>query len=417
MKITIAEGGPAGNVGSMALIENSISIVREKYKGCLITVMCAEPVTVTETLLKDGLSDNVLVIGELFNKPKRDKLHQFVWLIKTILWFLYSRLLLLFTKEISWAFTGESRRILKEIEESEYVYCIGAERINDIYYKTSLLALYCLGTYIKMGKKLVHMSLTIGPLFNRSTIYVAKRVMNKSYAIFVRDKKSYDVLREWKCQAEYQFNSYDIAIRQIIDERHVENLLKEFNLKPGFVAVSVIDWLFRNARGPARMPEYNNAHAEVLDYIVEKYNLDIVFTPTVICSGYKVQDTEAAEAVIKLMKHKDRVTAIRKVLTPIELATLYSQAKFGIVTRMHAAILCSGAGRRPVIAVNYLFKLREYMKNIGFEDYSVDIDYIDNNKLKDLVDAMIENYNSNCDRLHKVIEDMKKKQLNQIYRL
>lgn len=407
MKIVIAEGGPAGNIGSMALIENAIKIAQKKHPGCEIVVLSTFPETVDKALNQDNLHNGVKVLGDLFIIPLAGNLSKMLWLLQSILWIAYTRFLLIFSKRISKFLYGKRKLVIKEVEEAEYVYCIGAERINDIYFKTALLSLYAIETYIKMGKKLVHLSLTIGPVFYKSTIHVAKRVLNKSHAIFVRDQKSFDILKTWNCKAPFQFNSFDIALLQETIPEKKHDLLDEFNIKPGFVAVSVIDWLFRKATGPARMPEYNKAHAELLDYIIERYDRDIVFTPTVVGAGYKVSDTTAAEPIIALMKNKDRVISIQRLLTPMELATIYTQCYFGIVTRMHAAILCSGAGKKPIIAVNYLYKLREYMKNIRFEELSVDIDYINTKELKLFVDQMFVDYDIYKKRLNSRINEMK----------
>ncbi|SHK66472.1 polysaccharide pyruvyl transferase family protein [Fibrobacter sp. UWH4] len=407
MKIVIAEGGPAGNVGSMALIENAIKIAREKHPGCEIIVLSSVPDSVDDALTKEGLHSNVVVMGDLFIVPLAGTFVKLAWLVQCILWIVYTRFLLLFSNKISCLLLGRRKKILKEVESADFVYCIGAERINDIYFKTALLSLSELGIFIKMGKKLVHLSLTIGPVFYRSTICAAKRILNASYAIFVRDQKTFDILKEWHCKAPHIFNSFDIALLQDSASEKTQQLLNEFGIESGFIAVSVIDWLFRKAKGPARMPEYNEAHAKVLDYIVEKYDKNILFTPTVVSNCYKVSDTTAADSVISLMKHKDRVVSIQRLLTPMELAAIYSQCYFGIVTRMHAAILCSGAGGKPIVAVNYLYKLREYMKNIQFEDYSVDIDYVNECALKDFVDQMFLNYDVNLERLNKRISSMR----------
>lgn len=407
MKIVIAEGGPAGNVGSMALIENAIKIVRQKHPGCEVTVMSSDPLSVIRALNKEGLFCEINVIEELFVKPKKGFVNHIFWAIVTISWFIYSRVLLLFWKKISWACCGVQRRVLREIEEAEYVYCIGAERINDVYFKTALLALYTLGTYIKMGKKLVHLSLTIGPVFNRSTTIVAKKIMNESYAIFVRDSKSYSILNEWDCASKYQFNSYDIALLQDIDESKARTLMNEFGIHENFIGASVISWGFRNASGPSRQQDYNEAYAEALDFVIEKYDCQVVFTPTVICDQYTTQDTDVAMDIIAMMKHKDKVISINRLLTPIELATIYSHCYFSIVTRMHAAILCSGAGGKPVISINYLYKLREYMKNIGFEDYSVDIDYVNSQALISFVNKMFEQYDMNIKKLNNRVGELR----------
>lgn len=162
-----------------------------------------------------------------------------------------------------------------------------------------------------------------------------------------------------------------------------------------------------------RQAEYNQTVAQTLDYIIEKYNIKIVFTPTVV-GIYKVDDVTAANNIMALMKHKNEVTAIEKLLSPQELATVFSHCYFSIVTRMHAAILCTGAGNRPIIAINYLYKLREYMKNIGFEEYSVDIDYTNTSDLIQFVDNMINNYDENRKRLTIQLNKMKTSLLHDI---
>lgn len=393
-RIVIAEAGSANNVGSMALIENAIRIARMKNKDCEITVLSYDPDSIRKILQKDGYKQ-IEVIHDMFVTPNKNTIVKLFWLLQNIFFILYTRFLLLFSKHISWALYGQKKRIIQIVEKSDYIYCIGAERINDIYFKTALLSLYAIGTYIRMGKKLIHLSLTIGPVFNKSTIFVAQKVLNHSYAIFVRDQKSYNILQEWKCKAPYIFNSYDIALLQNSNKELIDSLLKEFQITPGFVGLSALDWTFRKVQGPSRMPEYIQSIATTLDYIIEKYNRNIVITPTVTNVHNKKGDDEIADEIIAKMKNGKRVTNIHRVLTPIEMATLFTQCHFSIVTRMHAAILCSGAGNKPVIAINYLYKLREYMKNIGFEKYSIDIDYVNAIDLKKFVDDMMNNYQTN----------------------
>lgn len=407
MKVIITEAGAATNVGSMALIENAIIIAREKHPGCHISVFCLDSKSVSATLVKDGIHDQVITLDDLFVIPKGGLTPKAIWLIQTICWLLYSRLTLLFSKKISKFFWGRRKKNLQEAEQAEYIYCIGAERINDIYYKTALLSLYAIGTYIRMGKKLIHLSLTIGPVFNKSTINLAKNILNHSYAILTRDRKTFDIMQDWHCKAPIQYNSYDIALLQQTDPSKAQNLITRWEIKPGFVGVSCIHWLFKKANGPTKQNEYEDAIAQTLDYIIEQYGYQIVFTPTVINSS-PLDDAAIGKRIQKKMKNSRDVIAITQLLTPVEMATLYSQCTFSIVTRMHAAILCSGAGGHPVIAINYLYKLREYMKNIQCEEYSIDIDYTNPTSLKRLVDKLMSNYDHVHNRLKKTQLDIRK---------
>lgn len=398
MKIVVTEGGTANNVGSMALIENAIKIARHKYPNCSVSVFCIDPKSVIQTLKKDGMFDRIAVYSDLFPIPGGGTLRKTLWFIQCVCWILYSRFILLFCNKISWAFWGRKKKNLQEVEQADYIYCIGAERINDIYYKTALLSLYAIGTYVKMGKKLIHLSLTIGPVFNKPTIYLAKNILNKSHAIFVRDQKSFNILKDWHCSASFQFNSYDIALLQSLNADKTQSLLQEFGIQKNFVGVSCIYWLFRKVSGPTRQNGYEWAIAECLDYIIKKYNYQIVFTPTVVGVG-SYDDVVIGEHIFQKMKYKKNVVLIDRILSPVEMAFLFSQCKFSIVTRMHAAILCSGAGNRPIIAISYLYKLREYMRNILCEEYCVDIDYVNAEILTALIDKLIDNYHIECQKL------------------
>lgn len=393
MKIIIAEGGPAENVGSMALIENAIKIARIKFPHSSIVVLTPTVKSVKNALRKDGVSE-VEVFEDLFIPPASNKstFNKIFWLSNTLLWISLVRFIQFIRINPTIITSGKRKKVLLEVQEAEYVYCIGAERINDVFYKTVFLSLEALRIYQRMKKKLVHFSLTIGPLYYKLSMRKAHRVLNNSHAIFVRDQKSLDWLNTLKVNKPYIYNSYDIAILQ--DKQHIgERLLEEFNLSLGFIGVSFIEWAFRKVEGPVRMDGYTKALAETLDYIIDKYQEQIVFIPTVVnAKSYKVDDIEACKKVKNLMKHKNQVLIIDRLLSPGEMATLFTNCKYSLVTRMHAAILCSGAGNKPIISINYLYKLREFMKNMEVENLSIDIDYVYSKDLISLVELLNQNY-------------------------
>lgn len=416
MRIVITECGSAANIGSMALIENAINIAKKIDSQCTLTILTSDVDRVRKSLNRNPLNKDVNIKFDLFKFPEGTNLHKIIWLFNNVLWIILVRLLCLITCKPHNFLYGRKADVLQTISKADYVICIGAERINDVYYKTAYLSLEALDIYEKMRAKLIHFSLTIGPVFYKSTYKKAAKVLNKSYAIFVRDQKSYDLLKELNVSKPQIVNSYDIAIlQQKLPNYDEDRLFTELGIDKNnkYVCVSVIDWLFRKAKGPARQTEYNQSVAQTLDYIIEKYNIKIVFTPTVV-GIYKVDDVTAAKNIMTLMKRKNEVTTIEKLLSPQELATVFSHCYFSIVTRMHAAILCTGAGNRPIIAIIYLYKLREYMKNIGFEEYSVDIDYTNTSDLIQFVDNMINNYDENRKRLSIQLDKMKTSLLHDI---
>ena len=213
MNITITECGSAANIGSMALIESAIKIAKKIDKNCYVTILTSDIKRVQKGL-KKSQNDPIDVKGDLFLFPEGSNWYKIIWLLKTILWIISIRTISLFTNRPYKLFTGRKANVLKTIADSDYVFCIGAERINDVYYKTAYLSLEALNIYEKMGAKLIHFSLTIGPIFYKSTIKKAAKVLDRSYAIFVRDQKSFNLLKELNVTKPYSFNTYDIAILQ-----------------------------------------------------------------------------------------------------------------------------------------------------------------------------------------------------------
>lgn len=415
MKIVIAESGPAENIGSMALIENAIKIARMKFPEADITVLTPTVSSVKGILEKDRIM-GIKVMKDLFVKPspRSSKIFKTKWLIQNIFWILFVRFFQFFKINPVFISSGNRRKVLKEVKDSSYVFCIGAERINDVFFKTVFFSLEALRIYQRQGKKLVHFSLTIGPLFYRLSMRKAHVVLNNSHAIFIRDQKSFEWLQKLNVTKPLIYNSYDIAILQE-KNKNADDLLNEFGIKEGYIGVSFIEWAFRKVEGPVRMEGYINAVAETLDYIIEKYKYQIVLVPTVVnCGGYKLDDVEACKKVLIKMKNIKNVVLIDKLLSPKELATVFAACKYSIVTRMHAAILCSGSGQKPIIAINYLYKLREFMKNIGFEDYSVDIDYVDSKELIPRIQNMESLYDTNLGLLNNNMNKCVNKLINDL---
>jgi len=394
MRIIIAEGGPAENVGSMALIENAIKIARMKFPESDLIVLTPTVPSVENSLKMDGVN-GVKVLEDLFVPPpsKNSTFKKLLWLTSSLVWIFFVRFIQVLKISPCIVSTGNRKKVLLEVKDADYIFCIGAERINDVFYKTVFLSLEALSIYQRMGKKMIHLSMTIGPLYYKFSMRKASKVLNNSHAVFVRDQISFDWLSKLNVTKPLIYNSYDIAILQ--DKNTSSNqLLSEFKISEGFIGVSFIEWAFRKVEGPVRMEGYTKAIAETLDYLIEKYHQQIVFIPTVVnAKSYKVDDVEACKRLKELVKNKDRVSIIERLLSPGEMATLFSYCKYSLVTRMHAAILCSGAGGRPIITINYLYKLREFMKNMEIENLSIDIDYINS---KDLI-ALVESLNVNYD--------------------
>ena len=171
MKFIITEAFGPENIGSMALIENAINIARSIDQNCKITIFAVTVDGLKSALAKKYSMDNIEVINDLFIFPTQGgNLKKVIWGFTTLITIIYLRLLLLLTKKPYHFICGRKRKLFKKVCDADYIFCIGAERINDVYYKTAYLSMEALDLFEKTGAKLIHLSLTIGPVFNKSTI-------------------------------------------------------------------------------------------------------------------------------------------------------------------------------------------------------------------------------------------------------
>lgn len=149
MKITIAEAGSAANIGSMALIENAIKIAKRIDNNCSINLLTNDYERVNKSIKALENSNSINTTNDLFIFPEGTTIHKICWTINTIIWILIVRFLLFFTTKPYNLLWGRRAKLLKEISQSDYILCIGAERINDVYYKTAYLSLEALDIYEK----------------------------------------------------------------------------------------------------------------------------------------------------------------------------------------------------------------------------------------------------------------------------
>ena len=151
LKILIIEAFTDANVGSCALVENSYKILQTIYKCSEIRVMAQYPKAFTDLYGIFGHED-------IFVYPAQQPLtRQLLWLSKTGSWMLWTIMIILAIpqKIIESTFL---RRLLGKLEPfiwADLIVSVGAERLNDKYYKNGPFSWYTLLIAKLMKKKVV----------------------------------------------------------------------------------------------------------------------------------------------------------------------------------------------------------------------------------------------------------------------
>jgi polysaccharide pyruvyl transferase WcaK-like protein/glycosyltransferase involved in cell wall biosynthesis len=376
LKILVCEAYTDSNVGSCALVENSIYLLKNKYPNAEIRLMSYYPQVYVG---KYGVD----VVNDIFDYPYvKNHLQKLLWLIKTLYWMIFIYFL---PERISTQLFNNKTR---DFFWADWIVSIGAERINDKYIKNEFFSEYTYKFVKRIKRKMILFPCTIGPFLSKYTENLFKKVGKDIDLIYTRDLQSHLLTNRLLDKTSNSINTCDVAVFQNWESRK-EMLNKKYNKQ--IVGISVLKWSYfaNKANTPySNYKSYVNEMASVIDTLINKYNVHITLIPTNFpIHGGNGDDLKVAFEIFNKSTGKKDIDIIENLVTPTELKSILSASEINITTRMHACILSTGAFV-PTISINYLFKLREYMNSIGLEDYSVDICDFEHTVILDMFEKM-----------------------------
>jgi polysaccharide pyruvyl transferase WcaK-like protein len=374
LRVLIVEAYTDANIGSCALVENSLKIIESKFKKAEIRVMAHYPQAFTDLYDKPAIND-------IFQYPfKQPRFRQISWLLKTLCWMLGTFIVSRRLRHKSASSVGCSRfcEKISPFLWADLVVSVGAERLNDNFYKNIVFSLYTYYLCKSYKKKMVLFPSTIGPFFFWWSKLLTKKVLSKVDLVYTRDQASTRVLyNELKIPSEKILNSVDVAVLQVPISKKQAHLMIRANEDEILVGISAMRWTYFKNR--IELP-YSNYDAYVhemaitADSLISQYNLTIVFYPTNYpIHASREDDLSTAYDISSLITNKKKTKIITKLPTPSQLQGMLACSQVNITTRMHACILSTSACV-PTISINYLFKVREYMDSLGLSDFSIDIE-------------------------------------------
>lgn len=339
-----------------------------------------------------GVPNNPELITMPFNQPRTVQL---VWLAKTLPWMFVHALAIamrsyglpvptrLYTAD------PKKRTTIEKICSADMIVSIGAERINDNFYKSILFSLYQLWTIQLQRKFLVLFPQTIGPFHFRLTRRLARKIIDACDVVFLRDRKSREIMQDLKIEHPIVIDTCDVAVLQ--SPAHQDEACAILNSSgvpedgTPLIGISAMRWSYVKAQGKSTYNDYRDAIAQVADDLIVEKGARIVFLATnVPVHGCREDDVAVSRDIVACMQHSARTHIIERLCTPAQMKAIMGLMEMCLVTRMHACILSTGM-LTPTCSINYQFKLHEYMKLAGLGDYTIDIDQVSYARLKPLV--------------------------------
>lgn len=270
-----------------------------------------------------------------------------------------------------------------------------------------------------LKKPIIIYAQTIGPIGILEPLIVP--LLQKMSIITVREEKSLKYLGSKGISPKKLFLTADPAfLLSSPSKKEVERILfKEgisFNTPIIGVCVSseTLNYHFKDDN---LSPE--KFFANVIDYLIEKYNVQVIIFPFSTWSGHGGDDSIASLKVINLIKNKDRVKLIRGDYNPAVLKGIIARCEMFIGMRGHSCILALSSCV-PTIAIGHNPKYEGIMKMMGQERYTCNVKELTLEKLFSLVDDSWNNRNKTKMVLKariKEVQDLAKNNARLVYNL
>ena len=273
-------------------------------------------------------------------------------------------------------------KVIKAVRNCDVLISGGGSLLQD---STSTKSLFYYVVIMRMAKffdkKLVMYANGIGPVNRPVNRKRVKKIADRADLITLRDENSAKELLDMGVTNGNFFVTADPVFSYMPDAMHskafeANEVLRSVGVpmeKP-FVGVSVREW--KNAS-----PDFCQRTAEICDHIYEAHGRTVLFLVMQVPN-----DIDISRKIMNLMKNPSYI-ADSQFSTEL-LMGIVGGADLMICMRLHTMIFAANMGV-PTMGLVYDPKVRDYLKMLGMPSLG-DVDSIDVEEAKSLVDDMIE---------------------------
>lgn len=242
-------------------------------------------------------------------------------------------------------------------------------------YSISNLSTILLG--LSLRKKIVLFSQSIGP-FSWATISLARYCLNKVNLIIIREEITKNYLQKIGIKSPIFLTADCAFLLEPVSNGHIKAILFKERIetvKKPIVGLSVNAVLALNAN-------YIFLMAQIIEYIIDRWNANIVIIPHVISMrmGGRGDDRLIGEKLFKMIKNKEKISLIKGDHSPDELKGIIGLCDIFIGGRMHANIAALSS-YVPTLVIGWSPKYYGIMKALGQEKYVCDYETMDFHEL------------------------------------
>ena len=287
---------------------------------------------------------------------------------------------------------GEERQAFDVLASSDLIVSIGgsylmsySKGLSNTYRVIQIMFPLIIATLFK--RKCIILGASIGPIEGTLSRWIVKVVLNKSRALYVRERFSLEYVSALGIKAPTKVIP-DIAFMLTkpyeYEKDHTEADLDIINNNKYKVGVTVRNWVFpgfNSADKVRKQDDYYQKMALFLDYIIRDIGVTVYLIPQATGPTPIEDDRIANLELYNRMAQKESVIIVQKDFSPWRLKDIYKKMDFLIATRLHSIILAIPV---PFLAIAYMGK-KTYgtLELLGLSNYAVDISDFTLESLKD----------------------------------
>ena len=283
---------------------------------------------------------------------------------------------------------------LKVFRNSKYLIFGGGTLLQDNTSTKSLLYyLYMVRLAKRYGLDVILYANGIGPIRKEKNKRRIKSILPKISLITARDKQTYDYIKNLDNNVNIHLTA-DEALT-IAPQSSEKVILSEEFIKKGFVCFSVRKW--RDIKDE----EYIK-YARVVSDFCQRNGFCVLL---IVMEAHN--DLAITEKIANYFKTNVKILYAGGGMNGEELTGIISNAKMTISVRLHSLIFSACAGV-PMIGLSYDPKVSSFMKLAGIDEkYIVDIGLNSANDLKNAINALYEELDTEKKRLKSAMEILK----------
>ena len=256
---------------------------------------------------------------------------------------------------------------------------------------------------MSLKKPIVIYSQSIGT-FRGVTTPLARYCLNRVDLIIVREEITKKYLEKIGV-TKYIYLTADCAfLLEPASNKSIEHILLKENVA---VTKNPLVGISANAMLDDKENNYANSMAQLIDYIIEKLNAQVIFVPHVVGINGRGDDRVMGEKIYKRTKNKENINLIKGDYSPEELKGIIGLCDMFIGGRMHANIAAISSCV-PTMATAWSHKYYGIMRAVGQEKYVCDFKTMNFEELKLKIDDLWENKEKMREELKAKVEDQKR---------